>query len=96
VCEPEVKSVSVLKQNIIKVRGGGEAKRHAFMMSELRGSSGLALRSDELNLIIKTGYSLMTGIWFPARVAQPVSCPTGWPTECSYLTRKLVVSICFK
>jgi len=96
VCEPEVKSVSVLKHNTIKVYGGGEAKHHAFMMSELRGSAGLALRSDQLNLIVKTGYSLMTGIWFPARVAQPVSSPIGRPTECSYLTRKLVVSICFK
>jgi len=96
VCEPEVKSVSVLKHNIIKVRGGGEAKHHAFMMSELRGSAGLALRSDELNLIIKNGYSLMTGIWFRARVAQPVSSPIGGPSGCSYLTRKLAVSICFK
>jgi len=47
------------------------------MMSELHGSEGLALRSDELNLIIKTGYSLMSGIWFPATVAQPVSSPIG-------------------
>ena len=70
-CEPEVKSVSVLKHNIIKVCGGGEAKPHAFMMSELHGSDSLALGSDELNLFIKTGYSLMNGIWFPASVSQP-------------------------
>jgi len=59
------------------VRGG--SKHYAFMMSELHGTECLALRTDELNLIIKTGYSLMTGIWFPASLSQPVSCPIGRP-----------------
>jgi hypothetical protein len=52
----------VLKRNVIKVCGGAEAKRHAFLMSELHGSERLPLGCDELNLIIKDVYSLMTGI----------------------------------
>jgi hypothetical protein len=52
----------LLKYNIINLCGGGEAKPHAFLMSELYGNEWLALRSDELNLVIKTGYNLMTGI----------------------------------